>query len=136
MVKSWVMAAAVTAVILAGPAFGHAKLRSTMPAADAQLPVAPKSLTLTFNEDVRLAVLTLSADGRDVPVTVDRNLPAAPQVSIALPTLKAGKYQVRWSVLSADDGHVSTGTFSFAVLSPETAPSAPAAPATPAAASH
>jgi copper resistance protein C len=129
MVKSRLMAAAAAAVILAGPAFGHAKLRGTMPAADAQLQTAPKSLTLNFNEDVRLAVLTLSADGKDIPITVDRNLPAAPQVSIALPALKAGKYQVRWSVLSPDDGHVSTGTFSFAIVGAATAPAAPAIPA-------
>jgi methionine-rich copper-binding protein CopC len=116
MVKPWLLALTGAAMILAGPAFGHAKLRSTVPAADAQLPVAPKSLTLTFNEDVRLAVLTLTADGKDVPLTFDRSAPAAPQVTVALPVLGAGNYQVRWSALSPADGHVTKGTFSFAVV--------------------
>ncbi len=115
MVKRWLLALAATGVILTGPVFAHAKLQSTVPAADAQLQVAPKSLTLSFNEKVRLAVLTLTVDGREVPVTVNRNAPAAAQVTIALPALAAGKYIVQWSVLSVDDGHVSKGTFAFGV---------------------
>jgi methionine-rich copper-binding protein CopC len=126
MVKPWLLAVALAGMILAGPALGHAKLRSTIPAADAQLQVAPKSLTLNFNEDVRLAVLTLTVDGRDIPVTVDRSAPAAPQVIVTLPVLAVGKYQVRWSALSPADGHVSKGTFSFAILGPVAAPSSPA----------
>src|ERR1700733_3183751 len=115
MVRQWLLAAGVCGIILTGPVFGHAKLLSTAAAADAQVRVAPKSLTLTFNENVRLAVLTLTMDGNNVPVTVDRNASAAPQVSVTLPALAAGKYQVQWSALSVDDGHVSKGTFSFAI---------------------
>ena len=122
MIKRGFMAAAVAGVILAGPALGHAKLRSTLPAADAQLDAAPKSLTLTFNESVRLAVLSVAGGGREIPVAVDRSAPAAPQVTIPLPALMPGKYQVRWSVLAADDGHATQGTFSFTILA--TAPAA------------
>jgi methionine-rich copper-binding protein CopC len=120
MVKSWFMAAGA-AMILAGPVFGHAQLKSTRPAADARLSVAPTSLTLSFNENVRLAVLTLSVDGKDIPVTVDRSTPAAREVTVALPALTAGKYQVSWSALSIDDGHVSKGTFSFVIVGPAAA---------------
>jgi methionine-rich copper-binding protein CopC len=113
--KLWIPAAAV-GFMLCGPAFGHAKLLATVPSADAQLQAAPKTLSLSFNEEVHLAVLTLTAAGKDVPLAVDRAAPAASQVSVALPPLPAGKYQVQWSALSADDGHVSKGTFSFTVL--------------------
>jgi len=116
MVKPWLLALSVAGMILTGPVFAHAKLQSSIPAADARLQVAPKSLTLNFNESVRLAVLTLTAGGKDIPVTVDRNAPAAAQVSVALPALAAGQYVVQWSALSVDDGHVSKGTFSFAVV--------------------
>jgi copper resistance protein C len=116
MDKQWLLATTVTGLILSGSAFGHAKLRSSQPAADAELRAAPKSLTLTFNEDVRLAVLTMSAAGREIPVSVDRNVPAAPQVTVMLPVLAAGKYRVEWSALSAGDGHVTKGTFSFTVV--------------------
>jgi methionine-rich copper-binding protein CopC len=91
-------------------------LRATVPSADAQLRAAPKTLSLSFNEEVHLAVLTLTTGGKDIPLTVDRAAPAASQVSVALPPLPAGKYQVQWSALSADDGHVTKGTFSFTVL--------------------
>jgi methionine-rich copper-binding protein CopC len=105
-------------MILAGSAFGHARLRSTAPAADAELHVAPTTLTLTFSEEARLAVVTLSVGGKEIPVTVDRNAPAAAQVTVALPPLAAGKYLVRWSALSPGDGHVTKGTFSFAIVGP------------------
>lgn len=114
MVKLWILAAAV-GLMLCGPAFGHAKLLATVPSADAQLQAAPKTLSLSFNEEVH-AVLTLTTGGKDIPLTVDRAAPAASQVSVALPPLPAGKYQVQWSALSADDGHVTKGTFSFTVL--------------------
>jgi methionine-rich copper-binding protein CopC len=122
MVMRWLTVAA--GLILMASAFGHARLRGSLPAADAELQAAPKSLTLTFNETVRLAVLTLSIDGKDIPVTVDRNAPAAPQVSVTLPALAAGRYQVRWSALSVDDGHVTQGTFSFSILTTAAPPSA------------
>src|ERR1700679_4266310 len=117
MVKPWLSAVTVAGMILAGPVFAHAKLQSSVPAADARLQAAPKSLTLSFNESVRLAVLTLTAGGKDIiPVTVDRNAPAAAQVSVVLPALAAGQYVVQWSALSVDDGHVSKGTFTFPVV--------------------
>jgi methionine-rich copper-binding protein CopC len=109
------LTAAAVVLVLAGPAFGHAKLSSSMPAADAKLDAAPKSLSLTFNEKVQLAVLTLNADGKNVPVSVDRNAVPAAQITIALPVLMAGTYKVQWSALSVDDGHVSKGGFSFTV---------------------
>jgi hypothetical protein len=115
MVRVWLLAAAAAGMVLTAPVFAHAKLQSSTPAADARLRAAPKALTLSFNESVRLAVLTLRADGKDIPVTVDRSAPPASQVTVALPALAAGKYVVQWSALSVDDGHVSKGTFAFTV---------------------
>src|SRR5580698_9804397 len=114
MVRLWIPAA-VLGLMFYGPAFGHAKLLAAVPSADAQLQAAPKTLSLSFNEKVHLAVLTLTAGGKDIPLTLDRAAPAASQVSVALPQLAAGTYQVQWSAPSADDGHVTKGTFSFTV---------------------
>jgi copper resistance protein C len=108
--------AAMLALIFAGPVFAHAKLRSTDPAADAQLKTAPTSLSFIFNENVQLAVLTLTSAGKNIPVTLDRGAVAAAKVTIELPTLAAGTYEVRWSALSADDGHVTKGVFSFTIM--------------------
>jgi methionine-rich copper-binding protein CopC len=96
-------------------AFAHAKLLGTSPEAGAQLEAAPKVLTLRFDENVQLAVLRLSVSGADVPVPFDRSAAAASQVSIVLPSLASGTYRVQWSALTADDGHVVKGTFSFVV---------------------
>jgi len=129
MLKQLLLAATVTGLTLAGPVFGHAKLRSSSPAAGARLQIAPKSLTLSFNEDVRLAVLTLSSGGKNIPLLLERGAQAAPQVTVKLPVLVIGKYQVAWSALSPDDGHVSKGTFSFEVVGAAGSGAAPAAPA-------
>jgi methionine-rich copper-binding protein CopC len=127
MVKQWFLAATVTGMMLAGPAVGHAKLRGTVPSADAQLQAAPKSLTLSFNEEVRLGVLTVTVGGKAIPISLDRNAPAAAQVTIALPALAAGTYQVQWSAIATDDGHVTKGSFSFTILGSSAAPSSPPA---------
>jgi methionine-rich copper-binding protein CopC len=112
------MAMPLVAVLIALPqaAFGHAKLLSTSPAAGAHLGAAPTALTLTFNEAVQLAVLKLSSGGKGIPLAVDRSAAAAPRVSVVLPALGAGTYQVEWSALTADDGHVVKGAFSFVVV--------------------
>jgi methionine-rich copper-binding protein CopC len=107
--------ATIGALLLVGPVFGHAKLLSTTPAAEAQLGLAPTSLTLTFNENVRLAVLKLSTGGHEIPLTIDHGSAAAPSVTIALPPLTAGKYEVQWSALTPSDGHVVKGGYSFTV---------------------
>jgi copper resistance protein C len=112
--KLWLAGIAVLALApLAASA--HAKLLSTSPAAGAQLDAAPKALTLKFNEAVQLAVLKLSVEGRNVDLSLDRGAAAAARVTVALPALAAGTYQVQWSALTADDGHVVKGSFSFVV---------------------
>jgi copper transport protein len=97
-------------------ALGHAKLLSTVPAMGEQLAVAPKQMTLAFNEAVQIGVLKLSAGGKDVPIKLDRDAAAAATVTVTLPPLPPATYQVQWSALTVDDGHVVKGTFSFVVV--------------------
>jgi methionine-rich copper-binding protein CopC len=108
-------ACAAAAMLSPITAFAHAKLLGTSPAAGAQLEFPPKALSLRFDEKVQLAVLKLSAGGADIPVAFDRGAQAAPEVSVALPSLAPGTYRVQWSALTADDGHVVKGTFSVVV---------------------
>ena len=97
MLRQVWLACTATGMILPLTAVAHAKLLSTSPAAGEQVDAAPKALTLKFNEAVQLAVLKLSADGKDIPVAVDRGAAAAAEVTVALPALAAGTYQVQWS---------------------------------------
>jgi methionine-rich copper-binding protein CopC len=109
-------ALALCAGLLAmSPAFGHAKLLSSSPAAGAEITGSPPSLTLTFNENVRLGVLKLSTAGHAVPVVIDPNPAASRVITIKLPPLTAGAYDVQWSALTPSDGHVVKGTYSFVI---------------------
>jgi methionine-rich copper-binding protein CopC len=114
MMKRFRLAMAAAALIFPIAALAHAKLLSTSPAAGAELGAAPKVLTLDFNESVKLAVLKVSTGGKDVTVPYDGGASAA-HVAVPLPPLAAGTYQVRWSALTVDDGHVVKGTFSFVI---------------------
>jgi copper resistance protein C len=103
------------AMLAAGPVFGHAKLLGSSPAAGAELTGSPPSLTLTFNENVRLGVLKLTTAGHAVPLALDPNPASARVVTIMLPTLTAGTYDVQWSALTPSDGHVVKGRYTFVI---------------------
>ena len=100
---------------LSAAAFGHAKLLHSAPAANAELTAPPTALLLTFNETVRLGSLTLTRDGHDVPLVIDRQAAPSAAVSVALPPLAAGGYTVAWSALTLDDGHIVKGRYTFVV---------------------
>jgi hypothetical protein len=93
----------------------HAKLQSSTPADNSQLAAAPKALTLNFSESAQLAVLKLTTNGKDIPVTVDKTAKASQTFTLPLPALAPGKYTVQWSAVAADDGHVTKGSFVFSV---------------------
>jgi hypothetical protein len=98
-----------------GSAFGHAKLLVSSPAAGAEVTGSPPSLTLTFNENVRLGMLKLTTAGHAVPVAIDPNPASARVVTVMLPRLAAGTYDVQWSALTPSDGHVVKGKYSFVI---------------------
>ena len=105
----------IVAMLAAGAAAAHARLLGSTPAEGDNLTTAPKSLTLKFNESVRLAMLKLIVDGRSIPIAVDTSVAASSVVTVALPPLSAGLYAVRWSALTPSDGHVVKGGYSFMV---------------------
>jgi methionine-rich copper-binding protein CopC len=110
----WLLCIAL-AGLLPLAALAHAKLLSTVPASGERIAVAPKQMTLQFNEAVQIGVLKLSASGKDIPIELDRSAAAGSKVTVALPTLGPATYLVQWSALTVDDGHVVKGTFSFVV---------------------
>ena len=109
-------ALALCAGLLAiSPAFGHAKLLESSPAAGAEITGSPPALTLTFNENVRLGVLKLSTAGHAVPLAIDPNPASARVITVKLPPLAAGAYDVQWSALTPSDGHVVKGRYTFVI---------------------
>jgi methionine-rich copper-binding protein CopC len=107
------------ALLATSPAWAHAHLVSSNPAANATVAAAPKTITLTFNEKLvpafskfdlvmpehggmKVAVQTVvSKDGKSITGT-----PTA--------ALSAGAYKVVWTAASAD-GHKMNGEVAFKV---------------------
>jgi methionine-rich copper-binding protein CopC len=100
-------------------ALAHAALVRSIPAARAELRRPPDRVQLWFNERLEPGYSSLSVvdgtgqrvDGQDARVAPeDEKL-----LAVSLPALPAGRYTVRYRVLSVD-GHVVQSEFSFMVL--------------------
>jgi copper transport protein len=105
----------VLSLALPHSASAHAVLVASRPSWQAVLRGAPHQVRLEYDEDVvahyaRVAVL--GPDGRQIgsPPRVIGNI-----VVVTLPAIGTGSYTVRWKMVAANDGHVTTGAFSFGV---------------------
>jgi copper transport protein len=122
------------AIVLAGvsPASAHAELVSTDPEEGAVLDAAPGTVTLTFNEPVRLTSQEVAVyDAEGDPVESSASAVDA-EVTVDLPGaagLADGTYVVSWNVLSGD-GHPISGALTFSVGAPSASVSAPPEPQT------
>lgn len=120
------------ALVLLGavPASAHAELVETDPAEGAVVETAPETITLTFNEPVRLTsqeIAVYDATGEPVASTAGAN---GTDVTVRLTdaaTLADGTYVVSWNVLSGD-GHPISGALTFSVGSPSASVAATPAP--------
>lgn len=117
--RNMILATSVLAVTLVPPfASAHASLKSSNPEAGASLAVAPKEITLTFNEKVEGAFSTITlSDGEGKTVGVEKaKVDVANPVILRLDvsTLNAGIYTVTWAV-AGRDGHRRKGEFKFSV---------------------
>jgi methionine-rich copper-binding protein CopC len=104
----------------------HAQLASATPADGSVIASAPSNIVLNFSEAARLTVAWIRRDSE--PKRKLGQLPTTParQVSIPVPQLTPGTYEVEWRVVS-DDGHVMAGNLHF-TLSPGPTASQPAHP--------
>ena len=105
----------------ATPVSAHATLLRSDPAAGGSFSSGPDAITLWFSEAVEeeySRVEILRRDGSSVLAGTLAPLPnsADPTLRLTLTNpLPEGSYTVVWSTLSAVDGHVSEGFFSFTV---------------------
>ena len=116
MAPRLLLAAALLALALPAAASAHARLLATSPADGSVLLRAPRQVTVTFDDTVRLGrgnAAVANDDGRSV-------LGAAVRVAgraVRFPLrsgLPDGAYTVRWSIVS-EDGHREEGVLAFAV---------------------
>ena len=115
------------------PVLAHALLLRSMPEANAVLDRAPAQVELFFSEAVDPAFSTikvLDATGQPVDNGDTQVDPAdAAHLTVSLRSLPDGIYTVSWKALSATDGHVTLGSFPFAVGNVDAAALADAAQA-------
>ncbi len=96
----------------------HAVIKQSVPANGATLAVAPKEVTITFNEKVEkmfTSAVLKTAAGATIATdkaTIDAANPAV--VRLALPALPSGAYVVKWTAVGRD-GHRRTGDIGFTV---------------------
>ncbi len=128
MVKDWIgvktrfaalVALIAAALVVAGPASAHALLVRSTPEANAELPQAPQQVDLYFSEGLEAAFSSasvLNTDGKQVDNKDAEVDPAdATHMTLTLKPLPDGVYTVSWKAISTSDGHLTNGTFPFAV---------------------
>lgn len=107
---------ALVLAFAAGASQAHAHLESSEPKAASTLASAPTTIRLQFNEAVERAFSRIVLrDAAKHEIALPKPTAASPkEVSVALPALPAGEYQVQWSTVS-HDGHKAKGEFAFRV---------------------
>lgn len=111
------VALGAVALLSATQASAHASLVKSDQAANATV-AAPKSITLTFDEEV-----TQAFSGFDVMMGGSMKMPVKTTVSADKKTLTgvfagpvmAGAYKISWHAAAADDVHKSTCVLAFTV---------------------
>ncbi len=112
-------AAAIGSLVAPAEVFAHAGPRLTDPAPGATLGASPETIRLTFSERPEIALSTIRVldtagaafhAGRPEPV------PADPlSLTVRVRPLPRGVYTVTWRIVSAVDGHATSGSYAFGV---------------------
>lgn len=108
----------IASVAFCPPAWSHARLSQSTPAADAVLVAAPQKVRVQFNEPLEgmfSGIQVTDAAGKQL--TSDKAVIESGDstaMHLSLPALKAGTYRVQWSAVTRD-GHRVKGAYSFTV---------------------
>jgi methionine-rich copper-binding protein CopC len=117
MRRTFAVVASTAALLVAGQAAAHASLVKSDPADKATV-AAPKTISLTFNEDLAPAFSHFDLAMTDgMKATVKTTLSKDHKTIMGTPKgkLMAGTYKLTWHAAAADDGHRTEGALSFTV---------------------
>lgn len=107
-------------LVLCAPlvAKAHATPVSYEPASSASLVEAPQEISVLFSERLEEGASALKVEGSQGVVSQGSarvGVSDARRLSVFLGTVPNGTYKVTWSVVSADDGHFTRGSYFFAI---------------------
>lgn len=101
-------------LLTASPAFAHARLVSSTPAANASVK-SPTMIKLTFSESLEPSFSTASlSDGAGKSLPVPRSVGGA-TITLLPIGLKPGAYHIKWQAVGHDT-HKLSGNFGFKVI--------------------
>jgi copper transport protein len=105
--------------LLVTHASAHAALEETDPANGAILDVPPEEIRLSFTEPPDLSLTTIEVvdpSGAPVPTGPVERIPETGRaIRVGVEDMPDGVFTVSWRTVSAVDGHVTSGAFSFGV---------------------
>jgi copper resistance protein C len=101
-------------VVVASPASAHASLVRSSPADQSSVATAPKTVRLTFDENVRMPSVILVTDSDGASVAQGKTSVVDNTVGTRVSIGPSGDYTVAYRVVSAD-GHPVSGRLSFTV---------------------
>jgi copper transport protein len=107
----------VLVVLWVAPASAHAELVSASPAPGASVTQAP-AVVVRFSEALNpsLSTITVTGTAGDATSGPTAVLPGNGRVMRRpLALLRPGRYVVRWTSVSSDDGHTLSGSYGFAI---------------------
>lgn len=129
---SFVLFLVLSGMFAPGSALGHADLVTVVPADGATVSGPPAEIVMTFSQNLdpgRSSIRLVDAGGTVIAEGGRVDPGDVRTMRLALPTAPPpGRYSVRWTSFSTEDGERHTGTTTFRI----TAPSPPPASATPA----
>src|SRR5438552_6747685 len=105
------LGAALVLAVVVGTASAHSILQRSIPSANASLSTPPRQVVLVFSEPVVAGLSTATVVDRQGAVVSQAVAVAGDSRALAISVgpLATGVYTVRWRVLSATDGHTTSG---------------------------
>jgi copper transport protein len=117
-ISIWIVAVVVWLVFVPA-ALAHANLVRSEPASNSAQKTSPPQVRVWFSENIEpgfSTVRVLDRSGAQVDKGDGRGMVDDPKgFQVSVPDLPIGLYTVVWNVLSADDGHTTSGSYVFSV---------------------
>lgn len=104
----------LASLIISGQAMAHAMLQKSVPANNATLTEAPKSIEMAFGHEVVLTKLKVIQGESELPIKFDVGTAPRKSYSVPLSQLTPGSYQIKWATM-AGDGHAMSGVIKFTI---------------------